>query len=129
MDISVVIPTCNRYNFLKRAIESVLAQNYLPKEIIVVDDGSSDATSQIKKDFEFIKYIYQENSGVSLARNKGIQNATNPWIAFLDDDDTWKKNKLEKQLNIMKNSNAILSYTGKNIFYKTKKTIKKKEIR
>ena len=99
MDITVVIPTFNRYDFLKRAIESVLAQSYPPKEIIVVDDGSSDATSQIKKDFEFIKYIYQENSGVSSARNKGIQNATYPWIAFLDDDDTWERDKLKSHKN------------------------------
>ncbi len=113
MYVSVVIPTYNRYEFLKRALESVYAQTYLSSEIIVVDDGSTDKTSQIKKDFPKIKYIYQKNSGVSSARNLGIKNAKHEWIAFLDSDDTWHKNKLELQMTFHKqNPTILMSYTN-----------------
>ena len=98
MKISVIIPTYNRYEFLKRALNSVYAQTFLPSEVIVVDDGSTDNTSHIQLDFPKIKYIYQKNSGVSSARNTGIKNATSDWIAFLDSDDTWLESKLELQV-------------------------------
>ncbi|QOP40872.1 glycosyltransferase [Sulfurimonas marina] len=112
MDITVVIPTYNRYNFLKRAITSVLEQTYQPKEIIVVDDGSADETSQIKNDFPQIKYIYQKNQGVSSARNTGIKNAKCEWIAFLDSDDLFVKEKLQRQVDFHKqNSEILMSYT------------------
>jgi len=112
MDISVVIPTYNRYEFLKRALESIYAQTYLPLEVIVVDDGSSDNTSQIKKDFPNITYLYQKNAGVSSARNLGIRNASCEWIAFLDSDDEWLRDKLALQVNFHKNNPKILmSYT------------------
>jgi len=112
MNISVVIPTYNRYGFLKRAIESLYAQTYQPSEIIVIDDGSNDNTSQIVQDFPNIIYIYQKNSGVSSARNRGIKNATSQWIAFLDSDDEWDENKLKLQVEFHKNNPKILmSYT------------------
>ena len=112
MDISVVIPTYNRYDFLKRALASVYAQTYLPKEVIVIDDGSTDNTANIQKDFPTIKYIYQENAGVSSARNTGIKSGTYEWIAFLDSDDTWHKDKLSEQVLFhQKNPNIFISYT------------------
>lgn len=112
IDISVVIPTYNRYEFLKRALESVYSQSYHAKEIIVVDDGSTDNTNLIKKQFPKIKYIYQQNRGVSHARNTGIKNATRQWIAFLDSDDEWHVEKLQKQVALHKNNPEILiSYT------------------
>ncbi|WP_428737110.1 glycosyltransferase [Sulfurimonas sp.] len=112
MDITVVIPSLNRYHFLKRAVKSVLVQSYPPKEIIVVDDGSNDQTAQIQKDFPQLKYIYQENQGVSAARNVGIKNANYEWIAFLDSDDTFHSKKLEEQCLFHKNNPEILmSYT------------------
>ncbi|QOP46074.1 glycosyltransferase family 2 protein [Sulfurimonas paralvinellae] len=112
MDITVVIPTYNRYAFLRRALESVFSQSYLAKEVIVIDDGSSDETSKIQNDFPTIKYIYQENSGVSAARNRGINEAGNEWIAFLDSDDTWHKEKLREQANFHKqNPDILMSYT------------------
>ena len=110
--ISVVIPTYNRYDFLKRALTSVYAQTYLPKEVIVIDDGSTDNTSQIQKDFPAIKYIYKENSGVSSARNTGIKSSTYEWIAFLDSDDIWHEDKLQEQINFhQKNQSILMSYT------------------
>jgi len=112
MDISVVIPSYNRYKLLKRALESVYAQSFQAREIIVIDDGSTDATSQIKKDFPNIKYFYQSNTGVSSARNLGIKKAKFNWIAFLDSDDEWHKDKLKVQKEFHKNNEDILmSYT------------------
>ena len=113
MDITVVIPTYNRYTLLYRALSSLYAQTYPPKEIIVVDDGSTDETSQIQKDFPNIIYIYQENRGVSSARNVGIKKTSSEWIAFLDSDDEWHKEKLQTQVEFhQKNTNIMMSYTG-----------------
>ena len=112
MEISVVIPTYNRYEFLKKALISVYAQSYQPKEVIVVDDGSCDDTKQIQKDFPNIKYIFQKNSGVSSARNKGIENSTYKWVAFLDSDDEWCEDKLLLQVKLhQQNKNILMSYT------------------
>lgn len=96
MDISVIIPTYNRYSLLQRALESIYNQSLLPQEVIVIDDGSDDETQKIQKDFPLIKYIFQENQGVSSARNKGLASSTSSWIAFLDSDDLWEKEKLAK---------------------------------
>ena len=100
MNISVIIPTFNRKKTLKRAIQSVLIQSYTPYEIIVIDDGSNDGTKEwLKDNFPNVKYIYQMNSGVSSARNKGIKFARGDWIALLDSDDEWLPSKLKDQAN------------------------------
>ena len=100
MKISVIIPTFNRIDLLKRAIDSILNQSIKPYDIIVVDDGSTDGTSDmIQQKYKSIKLIQQKNSGVSAARNNGIKNAQGDWIALLDSDDEWEKNKLEEQVN------------------------------
>ena len=113
MEITVVIPTYNRYTLLKRAITSLYKQTYKPKEIIVVDDGSTDDTSQIQNDFPEIIYIYQPNRGVSAARNVGIKKATCEWIAFLDSDDEFHPEKLQKQVTFhQQNPNILMSYTA-----------------
>jgi glycosyltransferase involved in cell wall biosynthesis len=112
MNISVIIPTYNRYQFLKRAILSVIAQTYKVSEIIVIDDGSDDNTKQIIKDFSNIKYIYQNNSGVSSARNIGVREAKNEWICFLDSDDEWDIDKIKEQVLFHQNNkNIFMSYT------------------
>lgn len=113
MKVTVIIPTYNRYTFLSRAIDSVLNQSHKVDEIIVVDDGSSDNTPNITKDFPQIHYFYQNNFGVSSARNLGIQNATNEWLAFLDSDDEWHEDKLAKQVAFHKeNTEILMSYTA-----------------
>ena len=100
MNISVIIPTFNRKKTLKRAIQSVLMQSYTPYEIIVIDDGSDDCTKEwLKDNYPNVKYIYQMNSGVSSARNKGIKFARGDWIALLDSDDEWLPSKLKDQAN------------------------------
>ena len=96
--VTVIIPTYNRATLLSRALQSVFAQTRAPQEVIVVDDGSTDCTEQIVQEkFPQARYIFQENQGVSAARNKGIQKACGEWIAFLDSDDEWLPQKLEKQ--------------------------------
>ena len=100
MNISVVIPTYNRKDLLKRSINSVINQTIKPFEIIVVDDGSLDGTEKmIRRNYDLVKFIKQENKGVSAARNSGIKVSNGEWICFLDSDDEWKKDKLEKQIN------------------------------
>ncbi len=97
--VSVVIPTYNRALFVGEAIESVLSQTFTDYEIIVVDDGSTDNTREsLKRYGNSIKYIYQENSGVSAARNTGIKNASGTWLAFLDSDDKFRAEYLSMQM-------------------------------
>lgn len=104
--ISVVIPTYNRANFIKDAIDTVYSQTYQNFEIIIVDDGSSDDTSEVVKSYinPKTKYIFQKNMGVSAARNNGIKNSSGEYIIFLDSDDLWHPEKLEKQLSILENN-------------------------
>ena len=95
MKISLIIPTYNRANLIENTLLSVFNQTIKVDEIIVVDDGSTDNTKQILEQYD-IKYIFQENQGVSSARNTGIKRAKNEWICFLDSDDIWEHNKIEK---------------------------------
>jgi len=114
--VSIIIPAYNRAGFLKEAIKSVLAQTYKNIEVIVVDDGSTDNTPKLVKQFtdKRIIYLRQENKGASSARNKGIESARGNYIAFLDSDDIWLPQKIEKQLEIFNISrcNPGLVYTG-----------------
>ena len=99
--VSVVIPTYNRGPLVLEAVESVLAQTVPPLEIIVVDDGSTDDTRErLRPYLTRIVYRYQENQGVSAARNHGIREARGEFIAFLDSDDVWHPRKLELQLQV-----------------------------
>ena len=96
--VSVIIPTHDRAAVLGRAIESVLAQTLSPREIIVVDDGSTDGTEALLRSaFPQVRCLRQENRGVSAARNAGIVAATGEWLAFLDSDDEWLPGKLAAQ--------------------------------
>lgn len=105
MDISVVIPLYNKENSIRTAVEAVLRQTYAVRELIIVDDGSTDGSADIvnkiiKECFwhgdDRIRLISQANSGVSSARNTGIGNAKCEWVAFLDADDIWKDNHIEQ---------------------------------
>lgn len=110
-DISVVIPTYNRAHALIRALESVLAQKLPPKEIIVINDGSTDDTKTILTNYTGLIVVDQKNLGVSAARNKGIEEARGKWIAFLDSDDEWLPDKLEKQWVVICRDNKLICHT------------------
>jgi len=96
--VSVIIPTYNRAHFLPAAIDSVLAQDYQPYELIVVDDGSTDGTAAILQAYPQVRSIFQPNQGQSVARNKGVAASRGEFIAFLDSDDLWSPNKLTLQV-------------------------------
>lgn len=97
--VSVVIPTHNRASLLPRALRSVLEQTRIPDEVVVVDDGSTDnTTSVVEEEFPEVRLLSQENRGVSAARNRGIMTTSGDWVAFLDSDDQWAPEKLERQL-------------------------------
>jgi glycosyltransferase involved in cell wall biosynthesis len=101
--ISVIIPTFNRARTLARAIDSVLAQTYAPKEILVVDDGSTDQTRSLLAAYgDRIRILSQPNKGVSAARNLGIEHSTADFIALLDSDDRWEPEKLACQAAFFK---------------------------
>ena len=103
MNISVIIPTFNRCDLVIRAIHSVVNQTHPATEIIVIDDGSNDETgNEVKQGFPSVKLISQKNQGVSKARNVGIEKSTCDWIAFLDSDDEWHRQKLARQVNFIK---------------------------
>lgn len=99
--VSVIIVVYNEEKYIAEAIESVLNQTYKDIEIIVADDGSTDKTSEIVKRYDKVKYIYQNNKGEGSARNLGVSLAKGKYLAFLDADDIYKKDKIEKQLKIL----------------------------
>ena len=113
-EIAVIIPTYNRISFLERAINSVLDQSCSVNQIIVIDDGSTDDTKKvIKTKYPQVTYIHQKNQGVSVARNRGIIETDCEWICFLDSDDTWHKNKIQKQKQkIKENSEMLFCHTN-----------------
>jgi len=103
--VSVIIPTHNRSQILKRAVISVLNQSYQDFEVIVIDDASTDETTEIVRKFEDkrIKYIrHKQNKGAPAARNTGLRVSNSEYIAFLDDDDEWLPEKLEMQITAFK---------------------------
>lgn len=125
--VSVVIPTYNRADLIEKAVKSVINQTYKNLEIIIIDDGSTDNTKEALaniKDYR-ISYYYQENSGgPSKPKNSGIKKAKGDYIAFLDSDDFWLTEKIEKQMEIIDNSDEPnLSIVGsaalidRNIFF------------
>jgi glycosyltransferase involved in cell wall biosynthesis len=106
--VSVIIPTYNCARYVNTAIQSVLEQSYSNTEIIVVDDGSTDETRDVIQSFKKeIVYIHQENKGLPGARNRGIQEASGEYVAFLDADDLWRKDKLEIQAQVLESFPSV----------------------
>jgi glycosyltransferase involved in cell wall biosynthesis len=107
--ISIIIPTFNRANLIKRAIDSALRETIDGDEIIVVDDGSTDNTEQVLSTYSGkIKYLRIPNEGAGAARNFGIRNSRNPLVAFLDSDDEWMPGKIELQRSFMEKCPRVL---------------------
>ncbi len=106
--VSVIIPSYNYGRFIAEAIGSALRQSLAPTEIIVVDDGSADDTAEVVSGFgDAVRYIRQENSGVCVARNRGVAESSGELIAFLDADDIWEPTKLEKQAELFERDGRI----------------------
>lgn len=111
--VSVIIPSYNHAQFVRAAVESALAQTYTDLEISVIDDGSKDNTAQVVAEFgNAVRYIYQENQGLSAARNTGIRHATGEYIALLDADDLWLPTYVAEQIaNLERHPKAGLTYS------------------
>lgn len=118
--ISVIIPTFNRANLIKRAIDCALKETIFGDEIIVIDDGSTDNTEDILSSYkEKIQYFKISNSGAGAARNFGIRNSGNPLVAFLDSDDEWMPGKIELQRAFMETRlDALCCFTDFAVTFK-----------
>ena len=100
--ISVIIPAWNAAQMIGRAVDSVLSQSRRADEVIVINDGSTDDTRRMLESYEdWIRVIHQDNAGASAARNAGIRAATGRWIAFLDGDDEWLADHLERSMDLL----------------------------
>lgn len=126
--VSIITPAYNAAAYIAETIESVLAQTYTNWEMLIANDCSKDNTSEIVQSYaakdKRIKLInLKQNSGAAVARNTAIQNAKGRYIAFLDSDDLWKKEKLQKQIEFMQQNRYAFTYTSYEHFIGTKENI------
>lgn len=115
--ISIIMPAYNAENTLEYAVRSVLAQTYQDFELIIINDCSKDETPRliqklIRKDTRIRTLTNEKNSGVSISRHRGVEAAKGEWLAFLDSDDAWTPDKLDKQVALQKKTAAKLLFTG-----------------
>lgn len=111
--VSVVIPAYNAATFLRETVDSVLGQTYPRVECVVVDDGSTDETAEVVSGYgDRVRYVRQDNQGVSSARNNGIRRVSGSLVAFLDSDDIWLPRKLEWQAPLLSEHRLHLVYGG-----------------
>lgn len=115
--VSIIMPAYNAERFIKESIESVINQKYKNWELLIINDFSNDSTQNIIENYcmkdKRIKLLEQkENKGVVEARNRGIKESKGKYIAFLDSDDLWEKNKLEIQIKYMREKKRFMTYTG-----------------
>lgn len=113
--VSIIMPSYNTASYIKKTIQSVLDQTYRNWELIIVDDCSTDNTDEVVASIkdERIKYLKNEiNSGAAVSRNRALREAQGRWIAFLDSDDLWMPEKLEKQITFMAKNGYSFSYTN-----------------
>ena len=111
--VSIIMPSYNTGRFIAESIDSVIAQTYTNWELIIVDDCSSDNTDEVVSKYtdKRIRYIKNEkNSGAALSRNRAIREAQGEWVAFLDSDDLWKPEKLDKMLSFMQDNRYLFAY-------------------
>jgi glycosyltransferase involved in cell wall biosynthesis len=124
MSISVIIPAYNAARFIRETVESVLQQTLPPDEVLVIDDGSTDDTASIAESFgPSVRVIRRRNVKLAATRNFGVQEAKSEWVAFLDADDLWQSNKLQRQVEeLSRNPEADLCYTGRVLLLQEKET-------
>lgn len=125
--VSIIMPNYNSSKFIKNTIESIISQTYTNWELIIADDCSTDDSISIINNFNDsrIKLIINEkNSGAAVTRNNAIENAKGKWIAFLDSDDLWREDKLEKHLEFMVNNDSVFSCTAYKVINSNGELIK-----
>ncbi len=114
--VSIITPSYNTSNFIGQTIQSVLNQTYNNWEMIIIDDCSTDNTDMVVKkylnDKRIFFFVNEKNQGAAISRNKALKMAKGRWIAFLDSDDLWDKQKLERQIQFMESHNYYFSYTN-----------------
>ena len=126
-DVTIVLPNYNSSLFIEQTLNSILKQSYNNWKLVIVDDWSDNKTKAILKKFFYHKkikiYWLKKNRGAAYCRNFAIKNIRSKYIAFIDSDDLWKKNKLKNQINFMKKNNYDFTYTFYETFGKTKRSI------
>lgn len=129
MEVTVIIPVYNRSDYLKKAITSVLQQTYRPKEVIVIDDGSSEEIKTVVKKFDdkCLTYAWQPHQGVAAARNFGINLSKTNWLAFLDSDDYWLPTKLAVQVKFHQHNPDIFISQTNEIWLRNGKCLNQKK--
>lgn len=117
--VSIIVPVYNVKDYIIATVESVLSQNYNNWELILIEDGSTDGTKELlqmylekKQDSRIGLYFLEENIGAAAARNYGLELSRGRFVTYLDSDDVWKPEKLEKQVAFMKENDAAFSFTG-----------------
>jgi glycosyltransferase involved in cell wall biosynthesis len=129
--VSVIIPTYNRAHVLERAINSVFKQTFRDFELIIIDDGSDDETPKLLEKIcaqnkNCVSYTI-ENSGVSKARNIGVEKSSGEWVAFLDSDDEWLPHKLERQMSFISHHKNVPLVHGEEIWVRNGKRVNPKK--
>lgn len=115
--ISIILPAYNAEKTLAESVNSVLAQTYDKIELVIIDDGSTDGTKALAEAFSEkdsrVRVLSNEvNIGVLKTRLRGVRSAMGQWIAFIDSDDLWNRDKLKKQMTLLQETESVLSYTG-----------------
>lgn len=124
--VSVIIPFYSEKEWLSKALESVIMQDYSNYEVLVINDGSKENINSLMKEYKNVKFIYKDNGGPASARNLGIRKSKGKYVAFLDSDDIWLPGKLNHQIEYMEKEDSIWSQHSYIKFYD--KTDKKNEI-
>ena len=113
--VSIIMPSYNTAHLIKESIDSVLNQTYTNFELIIIDDCSTDNTDEVVAEYKDERIVYLKNeghSGAAVSRNLGLKEAKGKWVAFLDSDDLWEKDKLSKQIQFMVEQNSTFSFTS-----------------
>ena len=120
-DIDIIIPNYNKAKYLNQCLDSILSQTYKNWKIYLVDDNSNDHSTEILKKYENFEninfFLLKENKGPAFCRNYAIDKSSSEFIAFMDSDDFWPKDKLKKQINDMLKNDYNFTYTDYNFFF------------
>ena len=126
--IDIILPNYNSHEFLEETLKSIINQSYFNWRLIIVDDNSDNKTKQILRKFlknkKINAYFLKKNQGAGFCRNYALKKSKSSFVAFIDSDDIWKKNKLKSQINFMLKKKYLFSFTYYETFGKKKKFIK-----